>query len=304
MSATRLTRAAAQKFATMCDNADELHARVHALLARIKTAEAARANLLTTKDEKAIAELSDEIERLSGRRAAQQEAYNHAMRVIATIRTWLSSLSPAVELQDFGAVTPTVKFVDPETATEAIDYLRAEIMKLRSLRNVTLRAIPPLNDAYLAASKRVDELAARGRPTVGVDRGVLQIRFPVDTNFSSGSAKDALAIQAWLHTAEMKEKLHKEIEQMMVREGKVGTPVMSIEERDKKIAEIDRMILGMEREEEHLITVGENYHLHAPRRADADPRAVLCVIMKQRAARHPISPLDAPKEHALARQRA
>src|SRR5712671_6183549 len=65
------------------------------------------------------------------------------------------------------------------------------------------RAVLPVADLRAQADKHVDALAARGRPTVTVDRDQLRVRHNVE-----GFASEAIVLLAWLFPDQMRAKLH------------------------------------------------------------------------------------------------
>jgi hypothetical protein len=293
MTITKLTKTASRKFTDMIESNDELNSRVHATIAKIKAAENQRSVLRPDSDKKAIDDLNDEMARLEDRRATMQSTFLRQSRLITAIRSWLNSLSPAVELRDvedqrLGEITSC------EATDLAIDSARAEIEKLQSARRSVLRAVPPVEALYAAASARVQELADRGRPSVSVDRGQMRIRFPTDSAFGTGSAKEAVAFMAWLHPEIVEAKLRQQIDAMRANDLRLSIPVMPMAERDRRLADLDARILELERQEEYLITMGEDFNLFVPRREDCNPLAILCLTMekKQPARREVVSALD------------
>jgi hypothetical protein len=250
---------------------------------RIKAAEDQRKGVT---DKKVIAEITEEIRRLTNvTQPTHRLDFERKARLATAINTFIVGLPRTVQLEPFTQLKIRDEFKNAESIDNAIDDLREKIDKLKNELRRAQRAIPPIEDAYRDADARVAALIEQGRPRLRVDGKNLGVTFPTDSQFSSGTAKDAVAVAAWLHPEQMRERLREEVRALYGECAKTNTPVMSKEERDKTIEELRLDILQCERNEEHAITIGEQMNLFVPRREDADPLAVLSmeIVKRQRA---------------------
>jgi hypothetical protein len=139
--------------------------------------------------------------------------------------------------------------------------------------------VPPIADLRAEVDRHVDALAARGRPTLTADREQLHVRYNVE-----GYASEAIVFLAWLFPDQLKAKLYKEIDTLRKEELRLRLPVMPRAERLTKLAELDARILEKEREEEFFIVEAVAGNTVIPRRASANPAAVLGVVVVPRQA--------------------
>lgn len=280
MSINKLPKYAATRFAELCEAADEAQSRLMTTQRRIKAIEDQR-RLVGDGDKETWDAFSAEIARMTQSRDRQRVEFEQRSRLVAAIRTWLAGLPASVAFETVTGPT-RVAFASGEATDAAIDRLRREIEELQKVRRNVVQAIPPVADAHRLASARVNELAQRGRPAVTFDRGKLTIRFPVESSFSGGAARDALAITAWLHTEEMRARLHAEVDAVYAAAAKADTLVLAPEERDRRLAMLDDEILRLERQEEQCIADAEGYNMHVPRRENANPLAILAMRVVKR----------------------
>jgi hypothetical protein len=224
-------------------------------------------------------------------RDKQQQEHHHQSRLVTAIRTWLSGLPANVELMDYET---EIMVLDAEARSiedavhcdVAIDRCRRELFKLRDARASVARSVPPLDEIYHAIDEHVLELASRGCPTMTIDNGRLRIKHPLDDGWSGGAAKDALAAMAWLDPDLFRDRLRTEIERIRETEIKKAVPVMTTQDRDRRLIEIAERILMTERCEEFYVGIAQDtYDMRVLRRDDASPLAVLHVqaLTKQRA---------------------
>ena len=87
---------------------------------------------------------------------------------------------------------------------------------------------------------------------------------------------------AWLHPQEMVEKLCRLIDVVHASDVRRKVRVMTIADRDKRLAEINAKMLELERIEEFCIEVGATYGYHPERRENANPLAILCMTMHKK----------------------
>jgi hypothetical protein len=281
MSATtKLPARAELKFASLRDGAEEARDRMLANQRRIGVIEDQRRRL-SENDAETFDALTEEIERVSQLRDRNSENFNRQMRVVTAIRTWMLGLPGNVEFSDVDQTPRPDEIPDSEATEEGVMRCREEIDRLRVQRASAARSVPPIPDLYLAAAQHVEALAARGRPIVALVEGRLIVRHDGDKN--PLSPRDAVvAVAAWLHPDVMLERLHEQIDATHEEAARRGVQVMTVQERDKKIADVERRILQLEREEEFFIGIGEEYGMTILRRDDANPLAMLGVVMHKR----------------------
>jgi hypothetical protein len=146
-----------------------------------------------------------------------------------------------------------------------VNRLRDRLVALRRELHGMQIAPPALDELQAAIRAKVQEMAARGRPAIIINQGVLGIEFgvvPLDT-------------LAWLDSGALIERLEGELE------GALGA--LTKAEREQRIAALEAEIEQVERDEGALIRAGAAIDW----RADASPAAVLGVRITQKDARPP-----------------
>jgi hypothetical protein len=273
MSTSRLSKLSAAKFADMADAVEEAQNHVYTIQRRIGETERQIRNLNPATQPEAVAIHRAELQRQSDRRDMAQATHLSLAATLTAVRAWLAQMGPGVELQDIPSVYVLSKD-DDKDLLGAVERVRAEIDKLTSARARIARSVLPIADLRAQADKHVDTLAARGRPTVTVDRDQLRVRHNVE-----GFAAEAIVLLAWLFPDEMKGKLHLEIDHVRAAELRAHAPVMPSADRMAKLAELDDRILALEREEEFFICEAVNENTVIPRRDSASPAAILGVVV-------------------------
>ena len=274
MSIARLPREAALKFAAMRDEAEELNNLRLSIQRRIAETGNQIRHCNPETDAPQIAALEEEIKRQSARRDVQQERFLVLDRRLVSIRTWLNQLAPGVVLVDVPAPDNPG---DGRLGEKGVDHCRDEIHRLTEARKHVARAVLPLDALLAQVDAHVDALAKRGTPALSVDKDQLTVRHSFDS-FGSNS-RDAVAILAWLHPDEMKQRLRDEV--LAIRETERSLPVMTPEARRAKLRELDARTLAFEREEECLIVEAAESGLTIERRENASPAAVLGVEVRR-----------------------
>ena len=162
---------------------------------------------------------------------------------------------------------------------EAVESLRAQLGEIRGLQAEVELAPLPSTEAKRRAAEQIAALADRGRVDVAplIDSGRPfrfcempahdQVRFGL-----SGHAAfvDSIATLAWLFEEQLLAKVYAEIDANADDEN-----ALMPKERAEKFAALKREALGLERQEEALICAAAEIGQIIPRRADADPRAIL-----------------------------
>jgi len=181
------------------------------------------------------------------------------------------------------AVEPRV--LDGEGHGDSVERLRRRVRELKADLDQVRFAPYPSDEAKRVARTQIDQLAARGAPTLFdvIDRrGDIKwpeltthtlstpMGTPGEQQFIVTTTPDALAVLAWLHRDALVAALDREIDT-----SSQDDQALTDEQRIRKSAQISSDILATEREEEALIDRMEASGALFLRRTDADPRAVL-----------------------------
>jgi hypothetical protein len=224
-----------------------------------------RLNGLGQRDDPNRARLANVIE-------TQRERHAELSALVSGARQWLRELPPNAALE--AAPPRPVETVTGESLKEALAARRRRIRELRlDLRRVSL-APPPKADQKRQARGFVKGLAERGRPKLKIDRGQFEADFSdpmADFGVTAGFVASALA---WLDPEALAKRLEAEID------AQPEAPLSLTESaRAKRMAELGGEIDKLEREEEALIAAAAEQGQDVLRRADADPAAVLGVVV-------------------------
>jgi hypothetical protein len=206
--------------------------------------------------------------RASQERHAQRHNEIHAL--CSRIRQFLNSLPPNVDLVPAPPVTAKPR--QGETLAQAVDRTRDEIMAAQNHLSVVKAAPLPKADAKKLAAVYVQQLAARGCPSVAVDRDQLKVAFTAPNADTLAHHLDIAALMAWLYPSQMTQAFEREIDAL----GETAQP-MPAAERERRASELAANLEQLERQEETLIEMAASEGVDIMRRADADPRAVLGV---------------------------
>jgi hypothetical protein len=190
----------------------------------------------------------------------------------SSIRQWLNTLPPGAVLEPAEPVTAKPR--QNETLVQAIERLRNEISAAQNHLSVVKRAPIPKNDAKKLAAVYVQQLVQRGRPQVSVDRDQLSVAYVDPRRDTLTHYADVASLLAWLDPVALTKRLEAEIEALPEQQ-----QPMPASEREQRAAELTERLLGLERQEEALIALAASEGLDVMRRADADPRAVLGIVV-------------------------
>lgn len=215
--------------------------------------------------------IQQEMTRLASRRDRQNQRQQEIAALVSRIREWLRALPSGSTLEPAEAVT--AKLRKGETLTDALTRVRDEIaVTQRDLRAVQAAPLPKA-DLKHKVREHVDTMAQRGRPKVSTNRGALGVSFASES-YSTPSTDRFVSVMAWLFPDAMTTRLQAEIDAL-------PEPALALSAREKaeRSAELISNLLHLERQEEALIerTLGDG--LDVLRRSNADPAAVLGVIV-------------------------
>ena len=280
---TKLPFQASNKMATLCDMLEETHARLLANQRRLKSMEDQQRHVGELEPD-VFEEIAREIARVNERREADDASYRHLSRLVTALRNWILQLPASAEISD--APAPKAEILNSDTVDQGVIKCREELAKQKHRRALIARAVPPLDDLYAEVASHVGALARRGRPSVTIVNGQLVVR-PSNAEQVGGNIgsprnhESTLALAAWLHSDVVMERLREQVEETHAADVRRGIPVLTTADRDEKLALLDAEMLGIERLEEFYITVGAQYGLVIERRDDADPQAVLGVLVRR-----------------------
>jgi hypothetical protein len=217
--------------------------------------------------------IEHEMARLSSVRSAQDRRHRAFADLTANIQAWLTALPPPTALE-MARVPASDQPRDGETVLDAITRVRTEIDHTLSVLAVVERAPLPKADLKRLAEQHVEELAKRGQPTVTATAEGLSIKFNGADSWATGSRESAVALLAWLHAGQMISRIWGQIDKLPENPN-----AMSTDRKQERIADIRGSLDGLERHEEALIERAIREGLDVQRRVDADPMAVLGVIV-------------------------
>jgi hypothetical protein len=251
---------AREKFRAMEDSENEAQALVSATMRRLS--ELNKALITGPADE--AANIEHEQSRMRARLAQHQESHQAPAAFNVNIRRWLDGLASNATLEAAKALK--VKLKSGETHSQAVARLREQIGALRTERTRTELAAPTVEEMKAAAAEHVSKLAERGTPRLAIQHGKFELRFNPEL--------DAGCLLAWFHAAALLKRLEAQIDAM-------PKPALAVtaKARADRLATIKAELLELERLEESLIVAAEEEGQSIPRRANADPYAILGLVV-------------------------
>lgn len=210
--------------------------------------------------------------------AALNDRYNGLLArrspIATRCREWLA--------QQRGALV-MIEPVEIETAAGAdlvalVEEARQERLRLLADRRAVRDAPITGAEAKAALTAQVDRLAERGRPDIlGVAEQGGQLGFRMLPGDFTG-IPDSISLIAWACRDQLLAKLSAELDDVIDDAAALGA-----EERAERLAEIAAQLADAERREEGLIELAGVRGITIPRRPDADPAAVLGVVVAEAA---------------------
>jgi hypothetical protein len=242
-------------------------AMAHAVVAQVFGLEQQKPALLnmaaSTPDraeaiEAQLAALDAEIGRLRAVQAARSDRARNDRQIVVQLRDAMAR---------WGSGTRLVPAASPAAVASTggpgeIVRLRQQIDTLKDEREHIIRAPLPREELRARATAAVDALAESGVPKLDVERGRFGIKWIPD----GASLMHVVAFIVAHDRANVLAALHRAIDIATA-----GEPGIADADRARKLADLDRRILELERREEAAIEATPEI----ARRPDADPRAVL-----------------------------
>ncbi len=190
------------------------------------------------------------------------------------IRFWIGRQNTAAVFE----MAPAVKaeLHDGLTLAETVEEIRRRIDCLQQNLDVVRMAPEPRASLKEKAAQLVKDLAARGRPKVSAGSSGITVAFTDPrAGTTMASRDDVAAIAAWLHESAMVSAIEREID--LLPEGVAPLPT---EERERRLSQLAADLEHLERVEEQWILAAELDGIPVIRRPDADPRAILQIVVK------------------------
>lgn len=217
-----------------------------------------------------LAGMEQELTRLQGRLTDLQEQHRNQANLVANIKHWLSRAAGTYEMARPSRATPEAKM----TPAQAVSSVRAQIKVLAAERVRVLQAALPAADVKRQASAYVAAQRERGRPKISFDHGQpFKAQFDTSVEGAWTAKLDIGAALAWLDPDAFEKRLHEDIDRLPK-----PALALSADQRAAKLRELEAELLARERDEEALIEHAEEQGAAVPRRLEADPRAVLCIV--------------------------
>ncbi|WP_234679828.1 hypothetical protein [Bradyrhizobium monzae] len=248
----------------------ELHDAVTSMARRASELSRARSTAPVTE----LAGMDLELARLQDKLPDLQEKHRNLANLGANIKHWVSVATGTYEMAKLSRAMPAdVKTT--RTPAHAVSNVRAQIKVLAAQRVRVLQSGVPAADLKEQASAFVQTQRENGRPKLVFGHTItFQAQFNALVDGAWTTKQDIGAALAWLDPVAFEKKLHDEIEMLPK-----PTLAMSSDERAAKLLELEVELLKCEREEEALIELSEEQGAAVHRRLDADPRAVLGIVI-------------------------
>lgn len=248
--------------------ADDSVALEHAMIQKIRTLNDELGDPRQSPDSRDSIRV--EIEALTEIRDARRDAARQAKRVVQAMQTYLVAVPDGAEIR---VVAGPAVHGDP---VKQIETLRREIEALRSARQAVTET-PLTREELIGRAKRyVADQARRAAPShLGeIIPGASNLRADIGLRSDRGLKSEAevwFARRCWLEPDAVLAKLTSEIDAAL--DGARET--LTAEQRETRLADLDREILEAERGEEAAVTAALSAGHDVQRRRTADPRAVL-----------------------------
>ena len=261
---------AQRKYTSLLDAEQTAQDLVGATMRRLSDASRA----LGTAPESVHPKIEADIARYQDNLFVAQARHRGFADMNARLRHFLQELGN-VTLED--ARTKLPKLARGETLGTAVKRIRLKIGTLSSERSRVAACGLPMEDLKKQAEQHVADLAERGRPKLhfGHDRK-LNVNFTATVDTAFATKQDVGAPLAWLNAPAFLQRLVEEIEALPK-----PALALSAKERADRLAALDAELLILEFEEEACIEASEVEGPVLSRKADADPRAVLGVIVNR-----------------------
>jgi hypothetical protein len=226
------------------------------------------------------ANIEHEVTRLREKLDTAQRKYKAAADLLAQVKHWVSCIPANASLED---AKLKVKLAPNETLSTVIANIRGRIAAIRTERIRILQAPPPKADIKLKAREYCEALIEKGRPRIiaNHEEAPFAVKFESMVAGAWTAQQDIAAAMCWLDPAAFAKRLNSEIDAMPQNEFS-----LSHRERMQRLRLAEQDLFELERSEELLILQGEeDGPIIIARRFDADPAAILGVVIVTRGAK-------------------
>lgn len=271
---------AQSKFTRLLDAEQTAQDLVGATMRRLSDATRA----MSTAPESVHPKIEADIARYEDNLHLAQARHRGLADLNARLRYFLQEELGNVALED--ASTKQPKLEKGETLGTAVKRIRLRIEALTSERGRVAGCGLPFAEIKKQAAEYVAELAERGRPKLLFGHGrKFNVNFTATVETAFATKQDVGAPLAWLDASAFLRRLIEEIE------AQPRPPLtLSAKDRTDKLAALDAELLVLEFEEEACIEASEVEGPILHRRNDADPRAILGLVVNR------IAPAAAKRE--------
>ncbi|MET4629438.1 hypothetical protein ABIB83_006477 [Bradyrhizobium sp. I1.8.5] len=218
--------------------------------------------------------MDQELTRLQDRLVDLQERHRNLSNLCGNIKHWVSITSGTYDMAKLSRAMPEgVK--STRTPAQAVSNVRKQIKALAAERMRVLQSGVPAADLKEQASAYVQTQRENGRPKLVFGHTItFQAQFNALVDGAWTTKQDIGAALAWLDPVAFEKRLHEDIDRLPQ-----PTLAMSSQDRAAKLLALEAELLACEREEEALIEWSEEQGAAVHRKLDADPRAVLGIVL-------------------------
>jgi hypothetical protein len=250
--------------------------RVSTLSASLATAPASEAG-----------SIEHELSRQRAKQSAAQNQHYYLSNLNARVRHFLLETVGKAQLEDVR--TKPAKVDKGETLTQAATRIRNRIAALKAEHQKVTSAALPIADQKKAAAMEVARLAEKGKPKLNIGHDRFSVALDVMVASSHAPVLDLAAAMAWADPSAFLARLCEIIDAQPK-----PALALSTKARAEKLAALDVELLTLEFEDEAIVEASEIEGPIVLRRPDADPRAMLAVVIMRGkpAAAKPAAKLD------------
>jgi hypothetical protein len=216
--------------------------------------------------------MEQEIGRLQQQLGEQQQRYADLARLNTGLRDFLERLPANATVKAAPAVKVSLG-KGGETYLSAVERVREAITTATKQSFAVHRAGLPAADQKAAVAAAVRDLAAKGKPKLRIDHSGVELSFG-GKGFTTLSSAEVFGFLAWTDPQGLIERLESEIDTMPR-----AALELSPADKAKRAAELRAELDNLERREEALITAAAELGQVIQRRLNADPAAILGVIV-------------------------
>jgi hypothetical protein len=264
-----LPKSASEKLMRLADQEIEAQALMATTYKRIVGHDDALSYNPVRPDREAIVQ---EIGRLQRQHGEQQQRYADLARLNTALRDWLERLPANATVKAAPAVKVSLG-KGGETYLSAVERVREAITTATKQSFAVHRAGLPAADQKAAVAAAVRDLAAKGKPKLRIDHSGVELSFG-GKGFTTLSSAEVFGFLAWTDPDDLIERLEREIDTMPR-----AALELSPAEKAKRAAELRMEIENLERREEAIICRAADEGQIIARRINADPAAILGVIV-------------------------